>query len=385
MKSPILLDEYDEEVAHDDNRILRRTPEKRTTCLTITTAIAILAIVGLIGGYVFISKSPAEASDISASSTGATEPFLGSANVLGQDCDVCETLDGIPDYTVCRSCEFNVEDEKSLVCPVGFGDIKIVKVKTAAKEFVGGSVVGDLYKYCKDNEDTDGSCTFTWNEDIVYDIVESEDEEGNEILLARRPKHGGPDIGDADMLKVDYTCGQKEVLLSSALSKCDTCMTFNGVDDYQTCKTCNFKVDADKDLVCPSYMPNIQILRVKRGEKTEATKDAMKAEEMEAVAGFYAFCKENWNSDESKCTINWNGIMGYDDVEEEAVDSGATSNYEESTYSDLTVYGEEPTFEGETELPLIDEEGEVINPRKKHKHKNHRCEDDVKVEYLCHA
>lgn len=335
----ILLEETNAETDFYDPVALHQKIEQQNKCMKIQTSVTIMTVAALciFGFYVFDG------------SEAISETMFGGG--YQDDCGVCETISGIDEYTVCRTCPFVPSEDNSLVCPAEFGNIMVTKIRSGdGVTFSPRDQVASLYNFCQENF-VDNECAFNFQDDILTTYSETTNEEG-QLQMVQHTEKKPVD----DQIRIDYTCSRleaSEVLLSST-ALCGTCTNYDGIDDYAVCKTCGVPTSEDITLSCDAPYTQAQPYWIKyRADKHNS----------DLLADVYHTCQEQWDTTTLSCVVNIDAIYAAWNV----VDTE-----------------EEPTDEY-VPVVLVDEDGNVIddnfedptNQRKKRKSK------DVKIYYNC--
>jgi len=333
----ILLDDRTMDTDLSDQAVLRQKMDRQDRCLKLQTTVTILLVCVLCFFAYFIF--------------GGSEPLAETMLAGGyqDDCGVCETIPGIEDYTVCRTCPFDVDVDSSLVCPEGFGDITIQTIKSGDKSKNSPRPnIAALYNWCTENM-VDNVCDFNYENDVLTTYEQQLGADGQ----LRMVQHKGKPVGD--QLRVDYTCNQLEAseLLLSSTQMCNTCQSFQGVDEYEVCKTCNFPDEEDITLTCSGGFSTIQPYWIKYG------RDKYNGD---LLADVYNACKTSWDGEAQSCTVNIRQL------------------YEDRNGPITT---DEPMLTVEP-MPLVDENGDVIDENfDAYDKKPKRAPDSVKILYNC--
>jgi len=335
----ILLDDRTMDTDTSDQE-LRQKVKSQDKCLKIQTTVMILLICSvffLFAFYIFGDEP-------------LTETVLKGG--YQDDCGVCETIPEIDDYTVCRTCPFEADADAQLLCPVGFGDITIQKILSGDKSKKSPRKnIAALYNFCGENM-VDNVCDFNYQDDILTTYEEKLSAEGQLQMV----QHKGKPVDN--QLRVDYTCNQvvaSELLLSST-QMCNTCHSFQGIDDYEVCKTCNFPDEEDITLTCMGSFNTIQPYWIKYGRDKYNT---------DLLADVYTSCKDGWDTEAQSCTVN---IRELYEARNGPIEDDVTA---ETTATDVP-------------MVLVDENGDVIDDNfdasgKKPK----RAPNSVKILYNC--
>lgn len=330
----ILLEDTNTETEFYDPIVLHQKLEQQNKCMKIQTSVTILTVAALciFGFYIF-----------DGSETLSETMFSGYQD----DCGVCETISGIDDYTVCRTCPFAVSEDNSLVCPAEFGDIMINRIKSGdGVTFEPRAQVAALYNYCQENF-VDNECAFNFQNDILTTYSETTNEEGQlQMVQHKGTKPKG------DQIRIDYTCSRleaAEILLSSDAG-CNTCTRYEGIDDYAVCKTCEGPTSADITLSCDAPFTKAQPFLVKYRQDKHNT---------DLLADVYHTCLDNWDADALSCVVNIDAIYDAMKGEETQTEEPAEDEY----------------------VVLVDEDGKVIDEKFDEGKKEKR--QGVRIYYNC--
>lgn len=142
---------------------------------------------------------------------------------------------------------------------------------------------------------------------------------------------------------------------------CDSCNAIPGFDEYQTCNTCHFQEDEDKELSCSSGYGELKITKVRH---TSGSDFALIAESCEAQ-------EEEWDStlgEPFTCSIN---------LAELRLDQGEAEIdfvYEDNSAIDQVV-----------DEPRLSQRGPPRGPPpgEWEPHRGHHHRDGIKIDYIC--
>lgn len=142
---------------------------------------------------------------------------------------------------------------------------------------------------------------------------------------------------------------------------CDACNAIPGFDEYQTCRSCYFKVEEDKALSCNSGYGDLKITKVKHASGSDFALIAESCEDQEEEFDFST-------GEAFTCNVNLEELR--------MQDAGAEIDYVD----------EYTGAEGTEQIPLLSQPGRGEGDHHHHHgrhHHEHTHHDGIKIEYVC--
>jgi len=277
----VLIDNDYMDLTDEELHRLKDNKTRKRWCLFISVSFMIVTVVCFGVWYISDLTKPRN------SNNSVTE------NVVlhhSQYCDTCAMLPNFEDYCIGSTCSFDKNDDKTVVCPSGYGDIQIYKVKFGGHTRSEATVL--LQTECSGQmlESGVGQCDFNVAELQGTEEEEpmNEEETGEEFVEEEETVMLQHHHEDPNSVKIYYLCNKLEetteptqLMLSSPLDVQDEEFPFLSVALVK-CNTREWKADyleggkaCSKDgsfnLQCRDDGTDPRIIVVKAHAKDEGT------------------------------------------------------------------------------------------------------------------